>query len=78
MAKVTIISRPFERYRILFEADPTIRLCANCGFRLPFTAAADDTLCPQCEEFVADEAKRDEANRRLSMLADMERRAEDE
>lgn len=63
--------------------EPTIRLCQSCGFRLPYTAAPDDTLCVECEESAADDAMRDEVmrdeeNRRLSVLADLERRAEDE
>lgn len=89
--------------------EPNIRLCQSCGFRLPYTAAPDDTLCAECkarreptiricigcgvelecvcfgdilyqlcEECEQGERSRDEANRRLSVLADLERRAEDE
>lgn len=57
--------------------EPTIRICIGCGVALECVCFGD-TLCPLCEEYEQGERSRDEANRRLSVLADLERRAEDE
>lgn len=57
--------------------EPTIRLCQSCGFRLPYTAAPDDTLCVPCEEYAADAARRDEANRRWAIQERIERERND-
>lgn len=54
-----------------------VRLCIGCGVALECVCLGD-TIYPLCEECEQEERGRDEANRRLSVLADLERRSEDE